>query len=109
MERSLVILNLSLSELHHPYPVGECSSTASSPVDATSGTPNPHAFLVRYARVYVTRRASRVRACRKRWRWSKPRYCGSWSKGGRPTGSATDGGHDRHDGQNPRRVEKTRP
>ena len=58
MERFLVILNLSLSELHHPYPVGECSSTASSPspVDATSGTFNPHAFLVRYARVYDTAR-----------------------------------------------------
>jgi hypothetical protein len=49
-------MNLSLSEPHHPDPVGKCSSTASSPVDATSVTSNPHAFLVRYARVYDTAR-----------------------------------------------------
>jgi hypothetical protein len=48
----LAVMNFSASEAHHPDPVGECSSTASSPVDAARGTSTLHTSWVRYARIY---------------------------------------------------------
>ena len=55
---SLAIMNLSSSDPHYPNRASEsCPATGEEAANsAASGAPDPHAFLVRYARVYDTAR-----------------------------------------------------
>jgi hypothetical protein len=53
----LAIMNLPPSDPHHPNLSGEsCPATGKEAAHAASGAPDPHAFFVRYARVYDTAR-----------------------------------------------------
>jgi hypothetical protein len=53
----LNIMNLSPSDSYHPNLAGGAGlATGEEAAHAASGAPDPHGFLVRYARVYDTAR-----------------------------------------------------